>query len=94
LKPGGILALFFNARDADSWQFLKEVIPSDNQLQFRGLFPMNYSANSVIQDSRKGGLKNDFVLIYQKPGNEDNIKLISLEKLPNWSKEIPNIPSK
>ena len=94
LKSGGILALFFNARDADSWKFLKEVIPFSDKLQFKGLFPMNYSANSVIQDNRKGGLKNDFVLIYQKPGNEDNIKLIFLEKLPNWSKEIPNIHSK
>ncbi|MFM6474960.1 MAG: type II modification methylase, partial [Dolichospermum sp.] len=89
LKPGGILALFFNARDAASWQFLKEVIPSDDKLQLRGLFPMNYSANSVIQDSRKGGLKNDFVLIYQKPGNEAKIRLNFLESLPNWSTELP-----
>jgi 16S rRNA G966 N2-methylase RsmD len=91
LKPGGILALFFNARDAASWQFLKEVIPSDDKLQFRGLFPMNYSANSVIQDSRKGGLKNDFVLIYQKPGNEDNnkLRLKFLENIPSWSTELP-----
>lgn len=94
LKPSGILALFFNARDAASWKFLKEVIPSSDKLQFRGLFPMNYSANSVVQDNRKGGLKNDFVLIYQKPGNEDKIKLEFLENLPNWSKEIPNINSK
>lgn len=89
LKPGGILALFFNARDADSWQFLKEVIPSDDKLQFWGLFPMNYSANSVIQDSRKGGLKNDFVLIYQKPGHEDKMRLDFLENLPNWSTKLP-----
>ncbi|MFM6201817.1 MAG: type II modification methylase, partial [Dolichospermum sp.] len=58
-------------------------------LQFRGLFPMKYSANSVIQDSRKGGLKNDFVLIYQKPGNEAKIRLNFLESLPNWSTELP-----
>ncbi|MEH1858534.1 MAG: DNA methyltransferase [Nostoc sp.] len=94
LKPSGILALFFNARDAASWKFLKEVIPSSDKLQFQGLFPMDYSANSVVQDNRKGGLKNDFVLIYQKPGKEDNIKLEFLENLPNWSKEIPNINSK
>jgi hypothetical protein len=89
LKAGGILALFFNAKDATSWKFLKEVIPSCDNLQFRGLFPMNYSANSVVQDNRKGGLKNDFVLIYQKPGNEDKIMLQNLEKLPNWSTKLP-----
>ncbi len=94
LKPSGILALFFNARDDASWKFLKQVIPYSDKLQFQGLFPMNYSANSVVQDNRKGGLKNDFVLIYQKPGNEDKTKLHFLESLPNWSKEIPSIPSK
>lgn len=89
LKPGGILALFFNARDTASWKFLKEVIPCSDKLQFQGLFPMNYSANSVIQDNRKGGLKNDFVLIFQKPGNEDKLILKNLEKLPNWSTTFP-----
>lgn len=90
LKSGGILALFFNARDANSWKFLKEIIPSCDSLQFRGLFPINYSANSVVQDNRKGGLKNDFILIYQKPGNEDKIMLQNLEKLPNWSTKLPS----
>ncbi len=89
LKSGGILALFFNARDAASWKFLREVIPSSDKLQFRGLFPMNYSANSVIQDSRKGGLKNDYILIYQKTGEENETMLEKLEKLPNWSREFP-----
>lgn len=90
LKPSGILVLFFNARDTASWKFLEQVIPSSEQLKFCGLFPMNYSANSVVQDNRKGGLKNDFVLIYQKPGNKDKMILKHFEIFPGWSVKFPS----
>ncbi|CAC5342179.1 MULTISPECIES: DNA methyltransferase [Planktothrix] len=89
LKPSGILALFFNAKDKDSWKFLKQHLTSLQYLKFRGYFPMNYSAQSVIQDNREGSLKSDFILIYQKSGIDDLEKLKPLLEIPEWSVEFP-----
>ncbi len=89
LKPGGILALFFNAKNKHSWKFLKQNFISLQNLKFIGYFPMNYSAQSVIQDNREGSLKSDFILIYQKPGINDLEKLKPLFEIPEWSVEFP-----
>jgi hypothetical protein len=88
LKAGGYMAILFNARDELSWTYLRNV---DNILVYKGCFPMRYSATSVIQDNRKGGMKHDYVLIYQK-SPEDNVtskEIETLQALPGWSNSFP-----
>lgn len=91
LKPGKFLALLFNARDDKSWEFLKKIALVSNELIYRGAFPMVYSANSVVQDNRKGSLKTDFVLLFQKIGgsDEENKIFTILEQVPGWSTDFP-----
>lgn len=90
LKPDCFLALLFNARDDVSWESLKEN-PASGSLVFRGCFPMSYSATSVVQDTRKGGLKTDFVLIYQKRVDDgDPAFAVPLSSLSGWATEFPN----
>jgi hypothetical protein len=88
LKTGGYMAILFNARDQLSWTYLRNV---NNILGYQGCFPMRYSATSVIQDNRKGGMKHDYVLIYQKSSQcsvvSPEIKI--LQALPGWSIEFP-----
>ena len=42
---------------------LKRKYYRDNRLYYIGQFPCNYSARSVVQDNRKGGLRNDIALV-------------------------------
>lgn len=90
LKVGGYLAIIFNARDLLSWEYLKITQQEMPLLCYRGCFPMQYSAHSVVQDNRKGALKYDFILIYQKVSDiSDKKQYDALESLPGWIKEFP-----
>ena len=90
LKPGGFLAIIFNARDALSWEYLKKIEQTVPYLKYLGCFQMNYSAGSVVQDNRKGALKNDFILVYQKASNTDSRDIsMVLESINGWMKEFP-----
>jgi hypothetical protein len=92
LKPDRYLALLFNARDDDSWEFLRET-PASSKLVFQGCFPLTYTANSVVQDARKGGLKNDYVLLYQKRiHGEDAAFAGALHMMTGWATEFPRTP--
>jgi len=62
LKNNGFLILFFNALNKNSWSSIKKI----NKLKLYGCFPMNYSANSIVQDNRKGSMKSDYVIIFTK----------------------------
>ena len=94
LSPDGTLALLFNAKDAASWEGLLgegSALP----LQFKGCFPMSYSAASVVQDNRRGAMKYDYVLIYKKPGASpapDDKAMAQLRKIPGWSPAFPYSP--
>lgn len=93
LKPDGFIVIIFNARDQSSWEFLdlKHLISS---LSYIGSFPMNYSANSVVQDNRKGALKQDFILVFQKTETQNDVTshyLLKLTKIPGWSSQFPTI---
>lgn len=96
LKAGSFLALLFNARDEESWEFLQIINRDAKDLNFYGCFPMFYSAMSVVQDNRKGSLKNDYVLLFRKEGGKHKLDdlLTSLKGLPQWSFEYPNRVSK
>ncbi|EOQ96806.1 methyltransferase domain protein [Leptospira wolbachii serovar Codice str. CDC] len=91
LKDDGLFLLYYNARDKQSWKFM-ELLSSTSNLNYIGAFPMEYSANSVVQDNRKGGMKTDFVLVMVK-----NKSIImenhELEKLPGWISYLPKIES-
>lgn len=90
LKKNGILILFFNAKSEESWEYLENVFNKQDNLEYLGYLPANYSAKSVVQDNRKGGLKNDFALIFQK--NRDSDKYIAfLNVLPNFSNQKPTL---
>jgi len=91
LRNGGTMAILFNARDSESWSYLRSLQRRTNLIEFRGCFPMLYSARSVIQDNRKGALKYDYVLIYQKRSNSRTVhsRWKILTKLDGWSRTLP-----
>ena len=90
LKPYKFIALYFNARDEESWQYLKCIEKTSDSLKFVGSFPMAYSATSVVQDNRKGAMKNDYVIIYQKRLTDRGHQLPrAFTSIPGWSKEFP-----
>lgn len=93
LAPGAYAAILFNARDRSSWSgFSGNRLTSD--LLYVGCVPMAYSAGSVVQDTRTGGLKYDYVLIYRKTGISGGMgQCISddLRSLPGWSMSFPHM---
>lgn len=87
LNKEGAIAIQFNARDKLSWEFLRDFESSvqGSNISYRGTFPLLYSANSVVQDNRKGALTSDYVLIFASA----MAKLESFLSLPNWTSEYP-----
>jgi hypothetical protein len=61
-------------------------------LEFAGAFPMGYSANSVVQDNRKGGLKHDYTLI-MKHKHSCILSNHEFEKIPGWLTSFPDCGS-
>ncbi len=91
LKDDGLFLLYFNARDKQSWRFM-EILETNSDLCFVGAFPMEYSANSVIQDNRAGGMKTDYVLV-MKHKNKDFFSENELSEIPGWINTVPKIDS-
>ena len=92
LKDEGFLAVIFNSANIDHWQALTE-LESKGGLKFLGRFDMNYSAGSVVQDNRAGGLKKDYVLVYVKKATPTVTKRFraKLSKYQGWSIELPEV---
>lgn len=67
LRPGRHLTIMFNNMDAGTWEGLQRVL-FGLRLELAGVDVLGYSAASVVQDSRKGGLKTDFVFTFKKTG--------------------------
>ena len=90
LKPDGYIALYFNARDEESWQYLKCIEKISGSLKFIGCFPISYSATSVVQDNRRGAMKNDYVILYQKQQTHFYYQLPgAFANIPGWSFQFP-----
>ncbi|MBI5471301.1 MAG: DNA adenine methylase [Ignavibacteriae bacterium] len=85
LKPGGVFALIYNARDAESWRYFNEV-NNGRALRYAGYLPLKYSANSVVQDNREGSLENDFVLVFTKGFSS----LGAIKSTKGWSSGHPH----
>ncbi|HUW19178.1 MAG TPA: DNA methyltransferase [Sedimentisphaerales bacterium] len=91
LCEAGTLAILFNAYDSESWTYLKALQQKSDSIRFRGCFPMSYSARSVVQDNRKGALKYDYVLIYEKcsDSRDSGNRWKRLAELDGWSPSLP-----
>jgi DNA modification methylase len=89
LKPNRYFSLMFNSLDDETWVNL---IAHTNRLnlELEKVETLEYSANSVVQDTRGAGLKTDFILTFRK--NPDriikNIELISAKKNKDYFVEI------
>jgi DNA modification methylase len=65
LKVGKFASVIFNNLDDETWlSFLNILLSSGCEIV--EVSPMHYSAGSVVQDTRKGGLKSDFVFTCRK----------------------------
>ena len=91
LKDGGVMAIIFNASDSESWEYIRGLQMKSDGIRFRGCFPMAYSARSVIQDTRSGAMKYDYVLIYEKCGRDYTgpNRWEKLSELDGWSSSLP-----
>lgn len=91
VKENGFLSLIFNARSKQHWSSLEAIEEVASGFRYIGCFPMNYSAGSVVQDNRKGGLKNDFILLFCKTDKNEKVSKITnkFSSLPNWQQNYP-----
>jgi hypothetical protein len=85
----------FNSRAKEHWESLR-TLEKVTDLEYLGYYPMEYSAGSVVQDNRKGGLKTDYVLIYAKQLTElrKNQILQIFSKIQAWEIQYPIEESK
>ncbi len=90
LKKDGFLAILFNARTDCHWQCLSN-LETTTELVYLGCYPSVYSAGSVLQDNRKGGLKTDYVLLYGKQINEKNRAktVAAFSNVKGWTTRYP-----
>ncbi|TFF89450.1 MAG: hypothetical protein EU549_00610 [Promethearchaeota archaeon] len=68
LKPNRYFTLMFNSLDKQSWESLFQCIDKFNFEMDKTEY-LNYSSNSVLQDTRKFSLKKDFILTFKKIAN-------------------------
>ena len=90
LEDNGIMAVIFNARSKDHWASINYLGDSTN-LEYLGCYDMGYSAGSVVQDSRAGSLKTDYVLLYGKNPVRSfrNSVRLKFSDVPGWSVSKP-----
>jgi DNA modification methylase len=60
LKPGRYISIAFNNLTDEVWFSLLDIMTSTG-FGLIEVTPMHYSAGSVVQDTRRGGLKSDFI---------------------------------
>ena len=65
LRHGRYFSLMFNSLDDSTWINLFSIINNLN-LELIDIETFEYSAGSVVQDTRAGGLKTDFILTFRK----------------------------
>lgn len=87
LKYEKYFSLMFNSLDDNTWINVISELHTLN-FQLHKVETLDYSANSVVQDTRGKGLKTDFILTFVKRKNHLNLPLniITLEK-----EEITNL---
>jgi DNA modification methylase len=94
LKPGKFFSVAFNNLDDDTWLVFMDVCYSIG-FEVKDVQSMMYSARSVVQDSRKGGLKSDFVITCKKgERTKPFISNIWVEPIENLATEIDLVSNK
>lgn len=85
LKPNRYFSLMFNTLDDETWINLILNMNKLN-LELTEVETLQYSANSVVQDTRPAALKTDFILTFRKDSQKiiDNIELISVKENANY----------
>jgi len=80
LKPNRYFSLMFNSLDDETWSNLL-IYTSSLKFDLEKVETLEYSANSVVQDTRRAGLKTDFILTFRKNPNKiiKDIELISIK---------------
>ena len=73
LKNDKYFTLMFNSYDDQVWKKLQKILFSLD-LELSDVSTIGYSASSVIQDIRKGGLKTDFIFTFKKKKSIKNKK--------------------
>lgn len=96
LTKDGYLVVLFNTSKAEEWDIFKPWFlarDSKNKLPLRylGHFSCSYSAGSVVQDNRKGSLKSDYGLVFDKSDKKTQLEkhMLALSKISGWSTEPP-----
>jgi adenine-specific DNA methylase len=89
LSNEGVFLLYYNARDKESWKFM-EMVGKMTNFEFFGAFPLEYSANSVVQDNRKGGLKTDYALIMKRKGI-NTLNVNEFDHIPGWLTSLSQV---
>jgi SAM-dependent methyltransferase len=93
LKPRGFLIFLFNARNPTDWAAIQAHTQADspNRLHFLGAFPAEYSAGSVVQDNREGGLKHDYALVFRKGAIDpaSSTPPPFFLDIPGWATSLP-----
>jgi DNA modification methylase len=84
LKPDHYFTLIFNSLDDYAWINLVKSLNDLNFVLYKIEF-LRYSSNSVVQDTRDGGLKTDFVLTFKKDQNKikKEVELLTGDKFQN-----------
>jgi len=95
LKPNKYFSLMFNSLDDRTWNNLILYLTKIG-FELSSVETLGYSANSVVQDNRKKGLKTDFVLTFvKKDYSLDNIKILTLKENKDYLvKEVSNLIGK
>jgi DNA modification methylase len=68
LKDGKFVSIIFNNLDDETWLSFLDIVTSSG-FEIVEVSPMYYSAGSVVQNTRKGGLMSDFVFTCRKRKN-------------------------
>ena len=81
LKPNKYFSFMFNSIDDDTWIDLVNLLNSFS-FDLEKVETLGYSANSVVQDNREGGLKTDFIFTFKKNTSRihKEIELLTLDK--------------
>ncbi len=90
LKPNKYFSLMFNSLDDETWADLVYNL-NKLQLEIEKIETLEYSARSVVQDSRKSGLKTDFIITFKKNPNKKFKEIQFIKVRENKKAFINNI---
>jgi len=75
IKPNKYFSLAFNSLDDDEWLSILNMCVGVG-FNVDDVHPLEYSATSVVQDSRKNALKTDFVITFKKNSDTQHSEIV------------------